>query len=112
MVALGHAEPPDPSGPGMFRLAADGALQELLESAGFEDVTVRTVQLKREYTEIGGFIDETVELSPMMGSAYRELSESDQRQIVAQITAAAEPFQAADGSVMLPGSSLVAVAGA
>ena len=112
MVALGHADPPDPTGPGMFRLAADGALQELLESAGFEDVTVRRVELKREYTAMDGYIDEQIELSPMMGSVYRELPEADRRQIIDGITAAAQRFTAADGSIVLPGSSLVAVASA
>jgi ubiquinone/menaquinone biosynthesis C-methylase UbiE len=112
MVALGHADPPDPAGPGMFRLAAGGALQEVLESAGFEDVTVRPVELRREYADIGSYIAEQIELSPMMGSAYRELPEADQRAVVDRMTAAAEPFTAADGSVVLPGSSLVAVASA
>jgi hypothetical protein len=48
----------------------------------------------------------------MMGSAYRELSEHDQRQIVERITAAAQPLTAGDGSVLLPGSCLVAIASA
>jgi ubiquinone/menaquinone biosynthesis C-methylase UbiE len=112
MVALGHANPPDPTGPGMFRLAADGALQELLESTGFEDVTVRPVELSREYTDVASYIDEQIELSPMLGSTYRELPEADQRAVVERMTAAAQPFTGADGSVTLPGSSLVAVASA
>ncbi len=112
MVALGFADPPDPTGPGMFRLAGDGALREVLESGGFVDVEVRPVELKREYTEIGGYIDETIELSPMMGSTFRGLPEEDRRQIIDRITAGAQPFIAADGSVTLPGSSLIAVAGA
>lgn len=112
MVALGHAEPPDPNAPGMFRLSADGALQEVLESAGFVEVRVQAVGVERRYEKIGEFIDETVELSPIMGSAFRELPESDRLQIVERITAQAEPFTAADGSVTLPGSTLVAFASA
>ena len=73
---------------------------------------VGPVELSREYTEVGGYIDETIELSPMMGSSFRELAEDDQRQIIARIAEAAKPFTAADGSVKLPGSSLVAVASA
>lgn len=112
MVALGHAEPPDPNAPGMFRLSADGALQEVLESAGFVEVRVQAVGVERRYEKIGEFIDETVELSPIMGSAFRELPETDRLQIVERITAEAEPFTAADGSVTLPGSTLVAFASA
>ena len=47
----------------------------------------RLSELERRYDEIGEFIDETVELSPMMGSAFRELPETDRRQIVERITA-------------------------
>lgn len=112
MVALGHAEPPDPNAPGMFRLSADGALQEVLESAGFVEVRVQAVGVERRYEKIGEFIDETVELSPIMGSAFRELPETDRLQIVERITAEADPFTAADGSVTLPGSTLVAFASA
>ncbi len=112
MVALGHAEPPDPSGPGMFRLAGEGVLRELLESAGFVEVRVQPVGVERRYEAMSEFIDETVELSPIMGSTFRELPETDRREIVEQMTAAAEPFTAADGSVTLPGRSLVAFASA
>lgn len=112
MVALGHAEPPDPNAPGMFRLSGDGALQEVLESAGFVEVRVQAVGVERRYEKIGEFIDETVELSPIMGSAFRELPETDRLQIVERITAEADPFTAADGSVTLPGSTLMAFASA
>ncbi len=41
LIELGFAEPPDPDEPGMFKLAGDGVLRELLESAGLVDVKVR-----------------------------------------------------------------------
>jgi ubiquinone/menaquinone biosynthesis C-methylase UbiE len=112
MVTLGHAEPPEPNAPGMFRLAADGAVRELLESAGFVEVTVEQVALQRHYKALADFIDETVELSPIMGAAFRRLPEADQQAVRDAVTGAAAPFAAADGSVMLPGSSLVALASA
>jgi SAM-dependent methyltransferase len=112
MVQLGHAEPPDPAAPGMFALAADGALTDLLESAGFEDVAVSPVALARHYDGLDAYIEETVDMSPLFGATYRELSPNEQAAAVAAITAAAQPYVAADGSVTLPGSSLVASAGA
>lgn len=112
MVTLGHAEPPEPGAPGMFRLAADGVLRELLESAGFIEVSVEPVALERHYRALSDFIDETIELSPITGDTLRRLPEPDQRAVTDWITDAAQPFTAADGSVMLPGSSLVAVASA
>jgi ubiquinone/menaquinone biosynthesis C-methylase UbiE len=112
MMQLGHAEPPDPAAPGMFALADDGRLSELLESAGFEDVVVSPVALARHYDELPRFIDETIDISPLFSATYQELSPDEQAAAIAAITAAAQPFVADDGTVTLPGSSLVASAGA
>jgi ubiquinone/menaquinone biosynthesis C-methylase UbiE len=112
MVQLGHAEPPDPAAPGMFRLAADGRLTELLQSGGFEDVVVSPVAVERHYDELAQYIQETVDMSPLFSATYQELNADQQAQVVAAITAAAQPYVANDGSVMLPGSSLVASAAA
>ncbi len=112
MVALGHVEPPDPDAPGMFGLAADGRLTELLQDAGFEDVVVTPVALERHYARLQDYVEETLDMSPIFSATYKELSSEDQAQAVAAITAAARPHVADDGSVTLPGSSLVASAGA
>jgi ubiquinone/menaquinone biosynthesis C-methylase UbiE len=112
MIALGHAQAPDPTAPGMFRLAGDGRLQELLESAGFVEVGVDRVRLERHYADLDLFIEETVDMSPMFSDAFRELTESAQHEVIEQVTAGAQEFVAPDGSVTLPGISLVAVASA
>lgn len=112
MVSLGHAQPPDPGPPGMFALGGDGQLQALLESAGFVEVRVEPVALERRFADLDHFIAETVELSPMFRGTFNELPESDRREIVNQIAAGAREFTAADGSVVLPGSSLVAITSA
>jgi SAM-dependent methyltransferase len=112
LVDLGHVEPPDAAAPGMFSLAADGALSELLEGAGFEDVVVSPVALARHYDALDGYIEETIDMSPLFSATYKELTADEQAAAVAAITAAAAPFVADDGSVTLPGSSLVASAGA
>ena len=96
----------------MFRLAADGELSELLESAGFIDVDVQPVALRREYRRAQDYIDETVEMSPLLGRAYGELDEAQRREIAERITDGLAEFTAADGSIVLPGSSLVAIAAA
>jgi SAM-dependent methyltransferase len=112
MVELGHAEPPEPGAPGMFSLAGDGQLVELLEGTGFQDVVVSPVSLTRHYDALDGYLEETLDMSPLFSATYRELSADDQAAAVAAITTAAQPFVADDGSVTLPGSSLVASAGA
>ena len=112
LISLGHSEPPDPSAPGMFSLAEPGRLQELLETAGFIEVTVQPVQLERSYADVAGFVEETLELSPMTRATVAALDEDQRQQVAALIGERAREFEASDGSVTLPGVSLVAFASA
>ncbi len=70
------------------------------------------MKLERNYPAVQKFIDETLEISPMMGSRYRELRDSQQQEVRERLVAGLSQFTAADGSVSLPGSSLVAIASA
>ncbi|MFZ0042460.1 MAG: methyltransferase domain-containing protein [Solirubrobacteraceae bacterium] len=112
MQALGHSEAPDPSGPGMFRLAANDRLQELLEGAGFVEVTVARVGVERRFATLKEYVQETFEMSPMLGTVFRELDDRQRAAVTERIGAAAEQFETSDGSLVLPGSSLVASAAA
>jgi SAM-dependent methyltransferase len=112
LVKLGHAAPPDPDAPGMFALAAPGSLQELLESAGFLDVVVDRVELDRPFASVEEYVAETLDLSDVFSDVLGGLSPAQRDEVVVEIASLAEPFTAADGSLLLPGSSLVACAGA
>jgi SAM-dependent methyltransferase len=112
LIELGHAEPPDPSGPGMFALATPGRLQEMLEAAGFVEVLVDGVGIERAYDGVDSYVREQLDLSLMFSDAFGALDEAGQSEVVALIGSLAEPYTGEDGSVRLPGSSLVALANA
>ncbi|MFZ0088219.1 MAG: methyltransferase domain-containing protein [Solirubrobacteraceae bacterium] len=112
LVALGHAQPPDPQAPGMFALAGEGRLTELLQDAGFTDVVVSAVSLVRRSATVQDYLDETAEMSPTFGATVRELDRQQRDEVAARIAAAVVPYSADDGSLVLPGSSLVAIASA
>ncbi|MBV9606205.1 MAG: methyltransferase domain-containing protein [Solirubrobacterales bacterium] len=112
LVDLGYAEPPDPDAPGMFILSAPGRLQELLESAGFVDVAVEAVPTSRSFAGVEEFVDETREVSSMLGELLDPLSHAQRAEVEAKVGELARPYAAADGSLSLPGSSLVAAADA
>lgn len=112
MIQLGHAEPPDPNAPGMFALAKPGRLQEMLEAAGFVEVTVEAVEVEREYPGVDAFLEETLDLSLMFSDPYRALDEAGREKVSARMAALAAPYTAVDGSLRLPGRSLVAAANA
>jgi SAM-dependent methyltransferase len=112
MIAHGLSEPPDPDAPGMFALAGDGVLQELLEEAGFVDVTVETVDIERRYDAAERFIDDTLDMSMMFAAAFRSASEEEQAAVRADIGEALAAYAEPDGTLLLPGRTLVAVANA
>jgi SAM-dependent methyltransferase len=112
LIELGHAQPPDPAAPGMFSLAAEGALADLLGNGGFIDVEVAPVPLVRAFDTVEQYVAETAEISPSFSVTFAALTGQQRDAVTARIAAAAGPFTASDGSVRLPGSSLVARAGA
>jgi ubiquinone/menaquinone biosynthesis C-methylase UbiE len=112
LLELGHTEPPDPNAPGPFALAEEGRLAELLRDAGFTDVEVVPVSLERHYATGQEIVSESANCSPSFSTTYHELTEEQQAEVAAHMTAAAAPYSAPDGSVTLPGVSLVARASA
>jgi SAM-dependent methyltransferase len=110
LIELGHAEPPEPNSPGMFALAAPNRLAELLAGAGFTEVDVDGVDLPREHPSIDDYLAETRNLSGVFSRALAQLSEQERTEIARTVAALAEPYTSADGTVRLPGRSLVAVA--
>jgi SAM-dependent methyltransferase len=112
MIALGFAQPPDPGEPGMFKLAGEGALQELLEAAGLVDVTVTPVAMERRFDDVDQYIAQTLQMSARFRSTYRELDVERQSELRRRIARDARPYAQSDGALVLPGSSLVAVAAA
>ncbi|HLI61017.1 MAG TPA: methyltransferase domain-containing protein [Solirubrobacteraceae bacterium] len=115
MAAL-RAQPgvpaPDPESPGMFSLAADGALSELLENAGFVDVRIGTVTLVRRVASAEEWLQETLSISPVRRELFAGLDAAAQSDVRARIAEQAASFTDEDGSLVLPGSSLVASASA
>jgi hypothetical protein len=54
------------------------------------------------------FVAETFELSPLSAAVFQGLSPEEQAEVTARIAIGVQAFTAADGSLSLPGSSLVA----
>ncbi len=112
MLALGHLEAPPADAPGMFKLAGEGVLAELLHGAGFVDVTVAPVAMERRFSTLDAYLTETIEMASALRTAYEQLSGDQQAQVRERIAATASPYTADDGSLTVPGSTLVASAAA
>jgi len=94
----------------MFALAAPGRLQELLESAGFVEVLVQSVELNRTHQDLDAYFEETLDLSRPFADAVDGLAGPELEAVRDEIAALAVPYVQADGSIALPGRSLVAAA--
>jgi len=58
------------------------------------------------------YVQETLDLSGVFSEALSGLSHHQRQEVFDEIASLAEPFTRADGSLLLPGRSLVAAAGA
>jgi SAM-dependent methyltransferase len=109
LIALGFAEPPEPGGPGMFKLAADGVLSELLQNAGLVDVVVTPVAMERRFDDVDQYIAETLQMSSRFRAAYQELEFDQQQDLKRRIVTDMKPFATDEGTLVLPGSSLAGI---
>jgi SAM-dependent methyltransferase len=110
MVELGYATRHDPSGPGMFALAAPGRLHEMLEAAGFVEVVVESLELPRPALTPADEIAEELNLSSTFAEVYGRLSDEERRALEERIGLLGKPYVGEDGRLTLPARSLVAAA--
>jgi SAM-dependent methyltransferase len=111
LVELGYHSPPPPGGPGMFALAPESRLRELLEGAGFTAVEIEGIELDRAYGDIEDYLAENLDLSAIFAEVWERLDERERAVVRERIAELTEPYRTAEG-LRLPGRTLVAAAGA
>jgi len=109
-VLLGHEKPPDPAAPNMFSLGDRRILEDLLRGAGFLDLELEAVELRRSEAGIGAFLASTLDLSRPFAELRERLSEEGWQALQAKIAELAEPFTGPDGSLAFPARALAAAA--
>jgi SAM-dependent methyltransferase len=111
LIELGHAEPPDPSAPGMFILAEDGRLQELLESAGWTEVLVEPLELVRRERDVDEYLKGTLDTARPFAEVHDSLDREAWRGVEEKVRELAAPYLG-DGGLVFPAQTLVASASA
>jgi len=102
------AEPP----PTPFSLAEPGRVQELLENAGFAEIHVDSVELTRRHPDFEDLWDATLDLSRNFHDAVLSCPQPEIERIKASLAERFAPYTAADGTLTVPGATLLASAGA
>jgi SAM-dependent methyltransferase len=112
MAGLGRLEAPEAGAPGMFSLAADGVLRELLEGAGLVDVQIVPVQIARHFPSVEAFLDATLEISTALRDVFDELDAPGREGVRVRLAGELIPYTGDDGQLTVPGTTLVAAASA
>ncbi len=108
----GLTEPPAPGTPGPFTLGSAERVLELLEQAGFAEIRVQALELSRRHASFEEFWDSTLDLSRALHDAVLDRPESEIAEIHAALAERFAPYTADDGSLDIPGRTLVASAAA
>jgi SAM-dependent methyltransferase len=103
---------PEPGAPGPFALGRAEGVYELLQEAGFAEVNVESLQLHRRHASFEQFWESTLDLSRAMHDAVLSRPQAEIVQIQQAVRERFAPYEAADGSLDIPGRTLVASASA
>ncbi len=101
--------PPDPEGPGVFRLADPAALRMLLTNAGFASVHQEDVAVHYPIASVDAYLDLVADTAGPIGLTLQGLTDTGRAAISAQVASVLEPFVTPEG-FDLPGVALCAVA--
>jgi SAM-dependent methyltransferase len=101
-----------PGTPGPFALGNGDQVVELLEQAGFAEIRLQALELHRRHTSFEELWDSTLDLSRVFHDAVLGNPEPEIAEIHTALADLFMPYTAADGSLDIPGRTLVASAGA
>lgn len=110
LLEQGLAEPPDPTAPGPFRLAAPGRIAELLDGTGFLEARVEPLDFVNAYADFDAFWAVQSELSSQIRAALAITNERGVTALKEGIVRRLDPYRQDDGSLQVPGRALVASA--
>jgi SAM-dependent methyltransferase len=110
LVTSGHAPAAVPQGPGPFALGAPGAVEELLDATGFEDVEVAPLDLDIDFPSLDAWWDYVMQTSMTTAEIVRGLAPAEHYRLRDLVDAGYAPYVRDDGSLHVPGRALVAAA--
>jgi SAM-dependent methyltransferase len=110
IAAAGAAPPATPDEPGPFALSAPGAVEDLLATAGFDEIEVEGLDLQFEAPSPDAWWEYVLQTSPSVGDVVAGLSPAEHYKLRDAVDAGYAAYVRDDGSLLLPGRALVAAA--
>jgi SAM-dependent methyltransferase len=108
LIEHGLATPPVPGTPGPFAITDRALLKAMLEEAGFTEILIDAVDVPRRAPDFDTWWAMHLDISAATFSAFRQADEAQTEAIEAELLQRVGPYIAADGSLSLPGRTLVA----
>ncbi|WP_354702022.1 2-methoxy-6-polyprenyl-1,4-benzoquinol methylase, mitochondrial [Paraconexibacter sp. AEG42_29] len=111
-VELGFMEPTPPGRPGPFSLADREELEDVIATAGFQDIVIDSVDISFAFPSLDEVWETQLDMSPTLSGLTKKLTPADHYRLRDAFDARLGEYVGADGSVAVPGRTLVAVASA
>jgi SAM-dependent methyltransferase len=112
LIERGLVPPPDGERPGPFALGDPERVRALLMEAGFTEVLVEAIDVRHRYESFDVFWETMLDISRELHDIVLERPAAEIEQLRAAIAARLAPHTVSDGSLAIPGRSLVAAASA
>ncbi|MEA2199421.1 MAG: hypothetical protein QOI89_17 [Solirubrobacteraceae bacterium] len=112
LIERGVVPPPPEGQPGPFALGSRARVSELLAEAGFVEIDVEGMDLWRRHTSFEELWEVTLDLSRSFHDAVLARPAPEVAEIKASLAERFAPYTGADGSLEVPGRTLLASASA
>jgi SAM-dependent methyltransferase len=99
-----------PGQPGPFALSAPGAVEDLLDTSGFDDIELEPLDVQFEAPSLDAWWEYVMQTSPSVGDVVAGLSPAAHYALRDAVDAGYADYVREDGSLLLPGRALVAAA--
>ena len=112
LLERGLVAPPEGDRPGPFALGDPERLHGLLMHAGFAEVLLDAIEVTHRHVSFDAFWETMLDISRELHDVVLEQPAAEIEQLRGAVAARLAPHTAADGTLEIPGRSLVAVASA
>ncbi len=110
LAERGLTSPSAADGPGPFALGDSERLRTMLADAGFGEIEIDAIDLVESHSDFDSFFDIRLDISRSFHDAVMSQPEAVITEIRAELQDRLAQYTAADGSLAIPGRTLVAVA--
>jgi SAM-dependent methyltransferase len=112
LMDRGLVPAPEPGSPGMFELADEAVLHDLIAGAGFTDVEIEPIDFEYAHPSFDDWWETHVDLSAVSAEAIAGLASEEDDALRADLRGRLAPFLRDDGSLVLPARAVGAAASA